>query len=118
MNIDEKQILNLERTINMKFPVSYAKFLANIPEGEVFEIEDTGICFYSISALTERNETYQIKEYDSDFFMIGQNGDRGYFINARDHTDEAIYSNDLGAIGSLKMGKEVDDIVTFMNKFK
>jgi hypothetical protein len=60
--------------------------------------------------LIERNKTYEIKEYDENYFMIGQDGDLGYFINAKDSNDESIYSNDLGAIGSLPMKKEAKNI--------
>jgi hypothetical protein len=114
----EEEIINFEKTTNIKFPALYASFLVHISKGDVWEIGRKGICLYSIFDLAERNETYEIKKYGSDFFMIGQNGDSGYFINAKNHTDEAIYSNDLGALGSLEMEKEADDIHAFWSKFK
>ena len=46
---NEKSIVELENRINMKFPSLYAKFLSEINDGDVFEIDNTGICMYSYS---------------------------------------------------------------------
>ena len=48
--------------------------------------------------------------------MIGQDGDLGYFINVDNPNDNAIYSNDLGALGSLEMEKESDNIFDFIGR--
>ena len=106
----KKHISELEKTVKVRFPGLYVDFLAKIPKDEIYEIDNTGICFYSYSDLTERNETYEIKEYDSNYFLIGQEGDKGFFINTKDSGDETIYSNGLGAIGSLTMKREADNI--------
>ena len=114
----EKQIYDVENQANITFPKLYTAFLKNIPKENVYDIAGTGICFYSYSDLIERNDTYEIKEYDPNFFMIGQDGDLGYFINAKNANDESIYSNDLGAIGSLPMKKEAHDIQEFISKYQ
>ena len=89
-----------ERIINsIKLPPKYLAFL----EGIDGECEVLGGCLYGYSDLIERNETYEITEYAPDYFMIGQDGDLGYFISVKGVGDETIYSNDLGAIGSLPM---------------
>jgi hypothetical protein len=113
---NKNKISDVEKMNGLKFSELYSSFLEKIPENEVFEIENTGICLYSFSELTERNETYEIKEYDPNFFMIGQEGDRGYFINAKDPMDETVYINDLGAIGSLAMVKEAENILELIGK--
>ena len=109
-------ITTIEKVIGTKFPKLYREFLAKIPGENIFEIKDTGICFYSFSDIIERNETYEIKKYESNYFLIGQEGDRGYFINTKDPMDETIYINDLGAIGSLPMKKEADNILKLLEK--
>lgn len=48
--------------------------------------------------------------------MIGQDGDLGYFINVSNPTDNSIYSNDLGALGSLEMEKESNNIFDFIGQ--
>ncbi|WP_242401634.1 hypothetical protein [Porphyromonas macacae] len=48
--------------------------------------------------------------------MIGQDGDLGYFINTSNPKDNSIYSNDLGALGSLEMKKESASIFDFIGK--
>lgn len=111
-----KQIKELQARLDITLPQLYIDFLSNIDDGEVYEVEDSGICLYSYSDLEERNRTYQIKDFEPDFFMIGQNGDQAYFVNTGDPTDESIYSNDLGAIGSLDMEKESDSILDFIGK--
>ena len=71
----KKQIIELERKINVKFPDLYVDFLSKINDGDTFEIKNTGICMYSYSDLEERNETYQVYEFEPKYFMIGQDGD-------------------------------------------
>lgn len=66
--------------------------------------------------MEERNLTYKIKEYEPDYFMIGQDGNLGYFLNTKNSEDHFIYSNDLGAIGSLEMQKEANDILVFLTR--
>jgi len=51
-----------------------------INDGDTFEIKNTGICMYSYSDLEERNETYQVYEFEPKYFMIGQDGDLAFFI--------------------------------------
>lgn len=115
---NKKRIVELENRINMKFPSLYIDFLSEINDGDVFEIENTGICMYSYSDLEERNQTYQIYEFEPKYFMIGQDGDLAYFINRNNPNDNSIYSNDLGALGAWDMKKEADDISSFINLFK
>ncbi|MFL0123960.1 SMI1/KNR4 family protein, partial [Tenacibaculum maritimum] len=67
-----------------------------------------GIYLYGINDLIERNETYEVLEYEPDYFLIGQDGDLAYFI--KKDNSEQIFSNDLGALGSLDMENESKDI--------
>lgn len=113
----KKKIEELERVQNITFPKMYFSFLEKIQEEGMYEIQETGITFYNYEDLPERNETYEVKEYEPNFFLIGQDGDLGFFINAMDSTDETIYTNDLGGIGSFAMDKEADNIDLFIEKF-
>ena len=97
----KKRIIELQAKLNIIFPQLYIDFLAKINDGDVYEVDDSGICLYSYSDLEERNQTYQIKDFEPNYFMIGQDGDLGYFINVSNPTDNSIYSNDLGALGSI-----------------
>ncbi|XXQ68054.1 hypothetical protein ACKLNO_10715 [Neisseriaceae bacterium B1] len=51
--------------------------------------------------MAERNEIYQIEQDAPDYFMIGQNGDLGFFIKKQ--YDDSIYALDLGAMGAAQM---------------
>ncbi|MDR2949421.1 MAG: SMI1/KNR4 family protein [Prevotella sp.] len=66
MSETENKISIIEKEVGIHFPESYKRFLGQIPEGEIYEVENTGIVFYSWSDLRERNTTYEIKEYDPD----------------------------------------------------
>ena len=116
MNTEEnnKQIDELAQRLNMKFPSSYVDFLSEIDNGDVFEIEGTGICMYSYADLEERNLTYEVETFEPNYFMIGQDGDLAYFIRRDNPNDDSIYSNDLGALGASEMKKEADDILRFI----
>lgn len=119
MSIEEnkRQILKFETKHNLKFPSRYFDFLMEINYGDIFEIENTGICMYSYSDLEERNQTYEIQDFEPNYLMIGQDGDMAYFINKNNSNDNTIYSNDLGALGSLEMRKEADNIYDFLKSF-
>lgn len=114
----KKQIIELERKINVKFPDLYVDFLSKINGGDTFEIKNTGICMYSYSDLEERNETYQVYEFEPKYFMIGQDGDLAFFIFRNNPNNNSIYSNDLGALGSVDMKKEADNIFDFIKSFE
>ena len=97
--IDEE--LTMNNQIDLALPNLYAEFLSKIDNSGELVIENTGVTLYSRLDLLERNSTYQIEEWEPDFFLIGQDGDVAFFI--KKDSDDAIYMNDLGALGSLEM---------------
>ena len=97
--IDEE--LTMNNQIDLILPNLYAEFLSKIDKAGELIIENTGITLYSILDLLEKNSTYQIEGWEPDFFLIGQDGDVAFFI--KKDSDDTIYMNDLGALGSLEM---------------
>ena len=97
--IDEE--LTMNNQIDLVLPNLYAEFLSKIDNSGELVIENTGVTLYSRLDLLERNSTYQIEEWEPDFFLIGQDGDVAFFI--KKDSDDTIYMNDLGALGSLEM---------------
>ena len=97
--IDEE--LRMNNQIDLALPNLYAEFLSKIDKAGELIIENTGITLYSRLDLLERNSTYQIEEWEPDFFLIGKDGDVAFFI--KKDSDDTIYMNDLGALGSLEM---------------
>lgn len=95
-------------------PNLYYQFLSELEEIDPYEIGDSGICLYAMEDLQERNETYQIEEVEPAYFMIGQEGDLAYFI--KKNSDDCIYENDLGALGSLEMKKVATNVYDFIDK--
>ena len=91
----------MNHQIDLVLPNLYAEFLSKIDKAGDFVIENTGITLYSRLDLLERNSTHQIEEWEPNFFLIGQDGDVAFFI--KKDSDDTIYMNDLGALGSLKM---------------
>lgn len=112
------KVMELEERLNVTFPQLYFDFLSRIDDGDMFEINNSGICFYSYSDLEERNQTYKINEYEHNYFMIGQGGDLAYFIKIDMADDNSIFSNDLGAVGLLEMKKEANSILDFIEKIQ
>ena len=47
----EKRIIELQAKLNIIFPQLYIDFLAKINDGDVYEVDDSGICLYSYSDL-------------------------------------------------------------------
>ena len=103
----------------IKFPPLYLKFLENI-EGEecidVFNEMGAAAYLYGRASLAERNETYEIALYEPGFYMIDQDGGLGFFIKL--NSDDTIYFNDLGALGSVPMRIVGRDIFAFIKKIK
>ena len=95
-------------------PNLYDKFLSEMGEDGEFIIENTGIILYSRADLAERNTTYQIEEWEPDFFMIGQEGDLAFFI--KKDSDDTVYMNDLGALGSIEMNPVASDVYEFIQR--
>ena len=102
----------MNNQMDFVLPTLYDKFLLEIGEDGEFTIEDTGIILYSKADLVERNTTYQIEEWEPDFFMIGQGGDLAFFI--KKNSDDTIYMNDLGALGLIEMKRTSSDVYEFV----
>ena len=110
--IDEE--LTMNNQIDLVLPNLYAEFLSKIDKAGDFVIENTGITLYSRLDLLERNSTYQIEEWEPDFFLIEQDGDVAFFI--KKDSDDTIYMNDLGALGSLEMNPISLNIFEFVKQ--
>ena len=104
----------MNNQIDFVLPALYDKFLSEMGEDGEFIIENTGIILYSKEDLVERNTTYQIEEWEPDFFMIGQDGDLAFFI--KKDSDDTIYKNDLGALGSIEMESVATDVYEFIKQ--
>ena len=103
----------------IKFPPLYLKFLEDLGDEEcidVFNEMGAGAYLYGRASLAERNETYEIALYEPGFYMIGQDGDLGFFIKL--NSDDTIYFNDLGALGSAPMRIVGRDIFALIKKIK
>ena len=107
-----KEFFTMNNQIDFVLPALYDKFLSEMGEDGEFIIENTGIILYSKEDLIERNTTYQIEEWEPDFFMIGQDGDLAFFI--KKDSDDTIYMNDLGALGSVEMESIASDVYEFV----
>ena len=102
----------MSNQMNVERPTLYDKFLSELGETGEFVIDDSGIVLYSKEDLVERNTTYEIEEWEPDFFMIGQEGDLAFFI--KKDSDDTVYMNDLGALGSIEMNPIASDVYEFI----
>lgn len=109
------KIEKLQAATKIKIPALYVNFLNKIDDKEIYEMKNPAISFYACDFLLERNETYEVQIYEPDYLMIGQDGDLAYFIKTG---TETIYSNDLGALGSLEMKIEAPDISVFLKEIE
>ncbi|AYH46268.1 MULTISPECIES: SMI1/KNR4 family protein [Pectobacteriaceae] len=108
-----EKLVDIEKFIGKGLPIAYKKFLfEEVGENEAYEIQNSRgdlIYIYNYHDVIERNKTYTIQDVEPNYFLIGQDGDIGYFIYLHDNSDK-IYSLDLGALGSLDMDEEAKDI--------
>lgn len=115
MNEYIKNVDKIEIDRKIKFPPLYKRFLTEeIKDSDSYEIigkNHENIYLYSYIDLVERNETYDIQHVEPYYFLIGQDGDLGYFIYVESGKEcDIIFSVDLGALGSLEMSEEAKDI--------
>ncbi|EHM3443870.1 TPA: SMI1/KNR4 family protein [Salmonella enterica subsp. enterica serovar Enteritidis] len=115
MNDCIKHFEEIERNKGIKFPPLYKRFLSEkIKDSDTYEIvnnRNENIYLYSHIDIEERNEAYDIQSVEPDYFLIGQDGDVGYFIYVKENDEsDVIFSVDLGALGSLSMEVEASDI--------
>ncbi|MBV6703263.1 SMI1/KNR4 family protein [Kitasatospora aureofaciens] len=73
-----------------------------------------GVAVYGPQDILERNETYEVSEYQPDWVLIGDDsGGRGLFMRRGSSDRESVYSLDLGAgdndIDSPGVGEWVTD---------
>ncbi|WP_145984527.1 SMI1/KNR4 family protein [Zymobacter palmae] len=109
----ERGIHMLEQVLGARLPPCYRGFLHRTVGGaDVMERESARgdwVCWYGHALLEERNVTYGIQSVASTLLLIGQDGDLGYFIDMVEGAD-AIYSVDLGALGSDEPEKVANSI--------
>ncbi|BBH68267.1 hypothetical protein ACTI_49520 [Actinoplanes sp. OR16] len=74
---------------------AYQRWLAEVT-GDV-AAGATGLSVFCRESLLERNTTYAVSEWLAGYLMIGQEGDRGYFLGG--DGDGRVFSSDLGAPG-------------------
>ncbi|MDE1186008.1 MAG: SMI1/KNR4 family protein [Pantoea sp.] len=108
-----EELKSIEEKRSIILPVAYKKFLSEeVQDVGTYEIENKQgdpIYIFNFMDVVERNETYTIQDAEPDYFLIGQDGDLGYFICLKNNSDK-IYSLDLGALGSLDMDEETKDL--------
>jgi hypothetical protein len=64
-----------------------------------FAAETTGLSVFCRESLQERNTTYEVSEWLAGFLLIGQEGDRGYFLRCDGDADGGpVFSTGLGAL--------------------
>lgn len=56
----KKRIIELQAKLNIIFPSLYIEFLAKINDGDLYEVENSGICLYSYSDLEESGKATQL----------------------------------------------------------
>ncbi|MEX0448123.1 SMI1/KNR4 family protein [Xenorhabdus sp. SGI246] len=109
----------IEKEMDIKLPYYYRRFLSegiqDKPYIEITGKEQENIYVYNFDYVLERNKTHTIQQAEKNYFLIGQDGDLGYFIYVeKGQESDVIYSLDLGALGSVDMeedgDKEADNI--------
>lgn len=109
------QILQIEEFIGFKLPNLYSEFLCSLGD-DLYEIPNTSITMYPIIDLIERNNAYQVQDFEKNALLVGQDGDLGFYI--KKDFGEKIFELGVGALGSLDMRLKGLDINDFMKKIK
>ncbi|WP_329303829.1 hypothetical protein OG410_41075 [Streptomyces sp. NBC_00659] len=77
---------------------AYQRWLASVTDDAVAD----GVVMYCLESLLERNTTYGIGEWLTGYLMIGQEGDRGFFLRCDDGGGPVFWA-DLGGLGEVDL---------------
>ncbi|MCZ7373775.1 hypothetical protein [Micromonospora sp. WMMC250] len=77
---------------------AYRRWLASVTD----DVAADGVVVYCRESLPERNTTYAIGEWLTGYLMIGQEGDRGFFLRS-DDGGGPVFSADLGGLGEVDL---------------
>ncbi|GAA2394201.1 hypothetical protein [Dactylosporangium salmoneum] len=77
---------------------AYQRWLASVTDDVVAD----GVVMYCLESLLERNTTYGIGEWLTGYLMIGQEGDRGFFLRCDDGGGPVFWA-DLGGLGEVDL---------------
>jgi hypothetical protein len=116
LNMDASQVRNklkeVEVSIGRKLSEDYKRFSSEVIQGgDVYELKLVSggqVYLYGCVELFVRNVAYEVQVYEPEYFLIGQDGDLGYFLSL--NGEDRVYSLDLGTLGSLSMNKEAESI--------
>ncbi|MFI5928283.1 hypothetical protein ACIA3K_20290 [Micromonospora sp. NPDC051543] len=76
----------------------YQRWLSSVTEDVVAD----RVVVYRRASLSERNTTYAIGEWLAGYLMIGQEGDRGFFLRC-DNGGGPVFWADLGGLGEADL---------------
>ncbi|WP_432990204.1 hypothetical protein [Dactylosporangium sp. CA-233914] len=77
---------------------AYQRWLASVTDDVVAD----GVVMYCLESLLESNTTYGIGEWLTGYLMIGQEGDRGFFLRCDDGGGPVFWA-DLGGLGEVDL---------------
>ncbi|GAA3216973.1 hypothetical protein ACFO1B_15755 [Dactylosporangium siamense] len=77
---------------------AYQRWLASVTD----DVVAGGVVVYCLESLPERNTTYEIGEWLTGYLMIGQEGDRGFFLKC-DDDGGPVFRGDLGGLGEVDL---------------
>ncbi|WP_410817720.1 hypothetical protein [Micromonospora sp. 050-3] len=87
----------VERLVS-RTDAAYQRWLASVTDDVVAD----GVVMYCRESLLERNTTYGIGEWLTGYLMIGQEGDRGFFLRC-DGSGGPVFWTDLGGLGEVDL---------------
>jgi hypothetical protein len=88
----------IERLVS-RTDAAYQRWLAEVTDD--FAADANGLSLFCRESLLERNTTYEVGEWLEGYLMIGQQGDRGFFV--RCDGGGPVFSADLGALNSVDL---------------
>ncbi|MEU8419715.1 hypothetical protein AB0C15_02410 [Micromonospora sp. NPDC048835] len=86
--------MEMVEQLTARADAAYQGWLTSVTDDVVAD----SVVVYCRTSLPERNTTYEIGEWLAGYLMIGQDGDRGFFLKC-DGAAGPVFSADLGGLG-------------------
>ncbi|MGA4731753.1 hypothetical protein ACPB67_30400 [Micromonospora taraxaci] len=94
---EEPAVAMVEQLVS-RTDAAYRRWLASVTD----DVAADGVVVYCRESLPERNTTYAIGEWLTGYLMIGQEGDRGFFLRCDDGVGP-VFRADLGGLGEVDL---------------
>lgn len=115
--LEEKEFLEILRSIDCSFPQDYIDFMKQNNGGEGVIGNGWYVRFWPLQELKEANEDYMVSEFAPQLFLIGTDGgDTAFGLKKREGVFIDVPFIGLSDDDARERGKDFKELLSFLSK--